>query len=90
MITTPSPPSRTPLYVAGVALTVAVVLPLLVFTYARRDPELWGIPFFFWYQFVLVMVSVVLTSFAFRLVMGHERQRRTAEGLPTDRSGDGR
>ncbi len=85
MTTRPSPPSRTPLYVAGVALTIAVVAPLLVFTYARRDPELWGIPFFFWYQFALVVLSVVLTSFAYRLVLGHERQRRAAEGLPTDR-----
>ena len=59
---------------------VAIILPLMVSTYARTEPLLWGIPFFFWYQFVLVLVSMILTSFAFRLVMGHERQRRAFEG----------
>ena len=77
----PTPPGKGPLVIAGVALAVAIVLPLLVWTYAKPDPELDGIPFFFWYQFLLVIVSVVLTSFAYRLVIGHERQRRAAAGL---------
>ncbi|AWB93019.1 DUF3311 domain-containing protein [Aeromicrobium chenweiae] len=85
-----TPPGKGPLYVAGVALAIAVVLPLLVSTYARRDPELAGIPFFFWYQFVLVLVSVVLTSVAYRLVIGHERRRRAAQGLSIDGKGDAR
>ena len=76
-----TPPGRGPLVIAGVALTVAIVLPLLVWTYAKDGPELGGIPFFFWYQFLLVLVSVVLTSLAYRLVIGHERQRRAAAGL---------
>ncbi|KAA1400214.1 DUF3311 domain-containing protein [Aeromicrobium ginsengisoli] len=75
-----TPPGKGPLIGAGVALTVAIVVPLLVWTYAKADPELWGIPFFFWYQFLLVVGSVVLTSIAYRLVIGHERQRRLAEG----------
>jgi hypothetical protein len=29
--------------------------------YATRDPELAGIPFFYWYQFAWVIVSAVLT-----------------------------
>ncbi|NRQ51512.1 DUF3311 domain-containing protein [Aeromicrobium stalagmiti] len=82
-----TPPGKGPLVVAGVALAVAIAAPLLVSTYARRDPELWGVPFFFWYQFLLVLVSVVLTSFAYWLVIGHERKRRAAEGLSTDGKG---
>ncbi|RYE82275.1 MAG: DUF3311 domain-containing protein, partial [Hyphomicrobiales bacterium] len=80
-------PGPGPLVAAGVALAVAVAAPLLVWTYARRDPELWGVPFFFWYQFLLVIVSVVLTSVAYRLVIGHERRRRAASGLDTGREG---
>lgn len=76
-----TPPGKGPLVIAGAALSVAIVLPLLVWTYAKPDPQLGGIPFFFWYQFLLVIVSVVLTSFAYHLVIGHERQRRAAEGL---------
>lgn len=41
------------------ALVIAIVVPLVVWTYAKADPELWGIPFFYWYQFLLVIVSVV-------------------------------
>ncbi|QGG42190.1 DUF3311 domain-containing protein [Aeromicrobium yanjiei] len=85
-----APPGKGPLYAAGVALAVAIALPLLVSTYARQDPELAGIPFFFWYQFVLVLVSVVLTSVAYRLVRGHEKRRRAAEGLSVDGKGDER
>ena len=29
--------------------------------YARRDPELAGIPFFYWYQFAWVLGAAVLT-----------------------------
>lgn len=78
-------PGKGPLVVAGIVLAVAIVVPLLVSTYARMDPELFGVPFFFWYQFVLVIGSVVLTTIAYRLVIGHERRRRAAEGLETDR-----
>jgi hypothetical protein len=75
-----APPGKGRLVAAGIALAVAVLAPLLVWTYAKTDPELWGIPFFYWYQFLLVLVSVVLTSIAYRLVMSHERERRRAEG----------
>lgn len=78
--TAATPPGRGPLIAAGALLAIAIVVPLMVWTYARTEPTLWGIPFFFWYQFVLVIVSVVLTSLAYRLVIGHERQRRIFEG----------
>ena len=29
--------------------------------YATRDPELAGIPFFYWYQFAWVLVTALLT-----------------------------
>jgi hypothetical protein len=74
-------PGKGPLIIAGVVLAVAIVLPLLVWTYAKSDPKLGGIPFFFWYQFLLVIVSVALTSIAYQLVIGHERRRRAAQGL---------
>ena len=78
-----SAPGIAPLIIAGVALAIAIILPLLVWIYAKPEPQWNGIPFFFWYQFLLVIVSVVLTSFAYWLVIGHERQRRAAEGHPT-------
>ena len=82
----PAPPGPGRLIAAGIALTIAIVVPLLVWTYARTAPELGGIPFFFWYQFLLVLVSVVLTTIAFRLVASHDRDRRAQQGL--GRGGD--
>jgi phosphoglycerol transferase MdoB-like AlkP superfamily enzyme len=77
----PEPPGPGRLIAAGVALAIAIIVPLLVWTYAKTEPELGGIPFFFWYQFLLVILSVVLTSIAFRLVSSHDRDRRAVQGL---------
>ena len=83
---TPEPPGPGRLIAASVALAIAIVVPLLVWTYARTSPELGGIPFFFWYQFLLVILSVVLTGIAYRFVVSHDHDRRAAQGL--GRQGD--
>ncbi len=59
-------------------LAIAVVAPLLVWTYAREGPTLAGVPFFFWYQFALVPVAAALTFAAYRLVIAVEADRRTS------------
>jgi hypothetical protein len=33
--------------------------------YATRDPELAGIPFFYWYQFAWVIGAVVITAIVY-------------------------
>lgn len=58
---------------AGVLLAVAIVAPLLVPTYARSGPELWGFPFFYWYQLMWVFLAALLTYGAYLLV---EKGRR--------------
>jgi hypothetical protein len=35
--------------------------------YARLEPDLWGIPFFVWYQFLWVFISVAITSLVYRM-----------------------
>jgi hypothetical protein len=50
-----------------VLLVPAVVLPLLVGVYDRTDPELWGFPFYYWFQFLLIPVAAVLTTTAYWL-----------------------
>ena len=42
--------------------------------YARETPEAWGIPFFYWYQFVAVPIAAALTV----LVYVQTRPGRTA------------
>lgn len=75
-----APPSRFPLIVAGGCLAIAIVVPLLVGTYTRVDPEIAGIPFFYWYQFVLVIGAVILTTIAYRFVLRYERAKRAQDG----------
>ncbi len=31
----------------------------------RVQPELWGVPFFFWYQFLWVVISAIVTALVY-------------------------
>ncbi|GAA1656160.1 hypothetical protein GCM10009744_56040 [Kribbella alba] len=68
-------------WIAGVLLAVSVVVPLLVSTYAKDEPRLWGFPFFYWYQLLWVFISATTVSISYQLVMREERKRRAARGL---------
>lgn len=68
-------------WVAGILLVLSVIVPLLVSTYARDEPRLWGFPFFYWYQLLWVFVSAITVSISYQLVMREERRRRAASGL---------
>jgi nitrate/nitrite transporter NarK len=72
-----SPASR---WLAGVLLAVAIVVPLLVGVYDREDPTLFGFPFFFWFQFVLIPVASGATYAAFKLVTPTGRRQPRAGG----------
>ena len=50
-----------------VLLAPAVVVPLLVPLYDRTDPTLFGFPFFFWFQFLLILVVSAITVLAYYL-----------------------
>ena len=65
--------------VAGLMLAAPFVALLWVSSYARETPRLWGFPFFYWYQFLWVLISAALTWGAYTLV-------RRAESV---REGDG-
>ena len=56
--------ARTPLVIAGVLLGLAIVVPLLVPTYSRDEPRLWGFPFFYWYQLLWVFICAALVMIA--------------------------
>jgi len=47
-------------------LLVPLVLTLYPPLYNRRDPELFGIPFFYWYQLAAVVAGVVSTYLVYR------------------------
>jgi hypothetical protein len=59
-----------------VLLIPPVVLPLWVPLYDKTDPTLWGFPFFFWFQFALILVSAVMTVIVYLLSQVAERKDR--------------
>jgi Protein of unknown function (DUF3311) len=56
--------------VVGCAVLVLapIVALLWVGSYARRGPELWGFPFFYWYQLMWVFIASLGTSIAYQLI----------------------
>jgi Protein of unknown function (DUF3311) len=62
-----------------VLLIPPVVLPLWVPLYDKTDPTLWGFPFFYWFQFALILFSAVLTIAAFLLSQIADRKDRESD-----------
>jgi Protein of unknown function (DUF3311) len=63
-----------------VILIPPVVVPLWVPLYDKADPTLWGFPFFYWFQFLLILCSAVLTLTAYLLSLVAGRRRREGSG----------
>ncbi len=69
------PTDRRLIVAASVCLAIPIVALMAVPTYAREDPELFGFPFFFWYQLLWVFLCSGLTWTAYRLVLASRRGR---------------
>ena len=82
----PTPRRSTGLWVVIVLVLIPpVVVPLWVPLYDRTDPTLWGFPFFYWFQFLLILCSSVLTVLAYLLSRVADR----ADGsVRADRGGE--
>jgi hypothetical protein len=66
--------------VAALCLIAPFVAMLWVSSYARVDPAFIGIPFFYWYQMLWVLLSAGLTSVAYALIRREQRERRVHKG----------
>jgi hypothetical protein len=62
-----------------VILIPPVVVPLWVPLYDKADPTLWGFPFFYWFQFLLVICAAILTVVAYLLSRLADRSDRRDE-----------
>ena len=63
-LTRPARSDRSPLnWLLLLPLVVTLYPPL----YNRQDPELFGIPFFYWYQLAVISVGVVSTLIVYRV-----------------------
>ena len=66
--------------VVSVILLIAIIVPLLVPTYDQRDPELFGFPFFYWYQLVWVFICAGLCGLSFWLLKRERDAYRARNG----------
>ena len=71
---------------AGALLMVPIVALMWVPSYAKTDPELFGFPFFFWYQFLWVFLCSALTYTAYRLTLAARPPRTPGATSTTDRT----
>lgn len=65
-----------PYVVAGVLLALGIIIPLIVPIYARKDPELFGMPFFYWFQILEVILEAILLWIIYSIVIREDRRRR--------------
>ena len=79
--------SRAPWALVAVLLAPAIVVPLWVPLYDRDDPTFAGFPFFYWFQFALILCAVVLTVSAYVVARAADRADRVAHGLPPEPPG---
>ncbi|MEU9096957.1 DUF3311 domain-containing protein [Streptomyces sp. NPDC048361] len=65
-----------------VVIALCLIAPLVamvwVGSYAKADPKLGGIPFFYWYQMLWVLISTALTMIAYKLWQHDQRSRASA------------
>lgn len=71
------PPTVTPMRVViALCLIAPFVAMLWVSSYAKVDPAFIGIPFFYWYQMLWVLISTALTMIAYKLWQRDQRARK--------------
>lgn len=61
--------------IIGVCLVIPFVAILWVSSYAKTDPAFIGLPFFYWYQMMWVLITAVLTMVAYKLWQYDQRSR---------------
>ncbi|TGB08910.1 DUF3311 domain-containing protein [Streptomyces sp. MZ04] len=75
-----SRPVITPVRVViALCLVAPFVAMLWVSSYAKIEPTFIGIPFFYWYQMLWVLISTVLTMIAYKLWQRDQRARKTEQ-----------
>ena len=62
-------------------LVVPFIAILWVPFYASAQPEVFGIPYFYWYQFLWILISATLTAIVYFAT--HEPERIVADGVDT-------
>ncbi|MEU1403417.1 DUF3311 domain-containing protein [Streptomyces sp. NPDC005728] len=74
------PPVVTPVRVIiGLCLVAPFAAMLWVGSYGKTDPAFIGIPFFYWYQMLWVVISTALTMLAYKLWQRDQSARKATQ-----------
>lgn len=65
-----------PRVIAHTLLVLPFAAILWVPLYARTEPRLGGLPFFYWYQFAWIVLTLALMTLSYRLLRRVERRDR--------------
>jgi Protein of unknown function (DUF3311). len=64
--------------ISGILILIAIALPLIVPLYAHAAPALFGLPFFYWYQMLWVLIDALLLWICYGVITREDRRRRDA------------
>lgn len=64
----------------AVILATAIVVPLVVGSYARVEPRLFSFPFFFWYQLAWVFLAALACAISYLLLRAEQRRLEARSG----------
>jgi len=56
--------------IAGILLAIPFAIYFAIPAYNRVDPALYGLPFFYWFQLLMLAVSTVLYTLAALILRG--------------------
>ncbi|MFJ8927026.1 MULTISPECIES: DUF3311 domain-containing protein [unclassified Streptomyces] len=65
--------------IIALCLVAPFVAMLWVSSYSKIEPTLIGVPFFYWYQMLWVLISTALTMTAYKLWQRDQRARKSAQ-----------
>jgi hypothetical protein len=65
-------------------LLVPFVFILWVGFYPGAEPNLWGFPYFYWYQFLWILISAVLTAIVYFATREPEGVVANGDGSPVE------
>lgn len=73
--------------ISAVLLLAAFVALLWVPSYSHLTPSIGGIPFFYWYSFLWLILNALCQLLAYQLIVAMPRRRRALGGLSVRPSG---
>lgn len=62
-------------------LVIPWIAMIWVPSYNKIDPQLWGFPFFYWYQLFWVLISAVITALVYIKTKDTSKQRSGQGGV---------